>query len=118
MVILMGFTLSHKRIIYYQQIEEQYVLLLIESMKLVRNILLQFWINVYIDSLFSYPYDFDIIFFYLYDFHIMCTFSIIIIFIISEFITNEINANMIVNVRKIMTLVMSVMVLKQTYKNQ
>ena len=38
----------------------------------------------------------------------MCTFSIIIIFIISGFITNEINENMIVNVRKIMTLVMSV----------
>ena len=48
----------------------------------------------------------------------MCTFSIIIIFIISGFITNEINVNMIANVRKIMTLVMSVMVLKQIYKNQ
>ena len=73
---------------------------------------------MYIDSLFPYPYDFDIIFSYLYEFHIMCTFLVIIIFFISGFIINEINANMIFNVRKMMTLVMSVMVLKRTYKNQ
>ena len=73
---------------------------------------------MYIDSLFHYPYDFDIIFSYLYDFYIMCTFSVIIIFFISGFITNEINTNMIFDVRKMMTLVMSVMVLKRTYKNQ
>ena len=38
--------------------------------------------------------------------------------VISGFITNEINENKIFNVIKMMTLVMSVMILKKTYKNQ
>ena len=38
MVILMGLALSNTKILHYQQIEEHFVLLLIELMKLVENI--------------------------------------------------------------------------------
>ena len=38
MVILMGLTLSHRKILHYQQIKEHFVLLPIESIKLVGNI--------------------------------------------------------------------------------
>ena len=38
--------------------------------------------------------------------------------VISGFIANEINENKIFNVIKMMTLVMSVMILKKTYKNR
>ena len=51
MVILMGLKLSHRKILHYQQIKEHFVLLPIESMKLVGNICCNFGsINVYIDS--------------------------------------------------------------------
>ena len=51
MVILMGLKLSHRKILHYQQIKEHFVLLPIESMKLVGNIFCNFGsINVYIDS--------------------------------------------------------------------
>ena len=38
MVILMGLTFSHRKILHYQQIKEYFVLLPIESIKLVGNI--------------------------------------------------------------------------------
>ena len=41
-VILMGLAHSHRKIIDYQQIKEHFILLLIESMKLVRNICCNF----------------------------------------------------------------------------
>ena len=66
--------------------------------------------------MFPYPYDFDIVFilsillsYYVYIFN---NYDIVIL----GFITNKINANMIFNVRKMMTLEMSVMVLKQEHK--
>ena len=78
MVILMGLTLSHRKVLHYQQIKEHFVLLPIESMKLVGNICCNFG-SMYISiALYLYPYDFDI-FSPIYYFHIMCTFSIIIL---------------------------------------
>ena len=64
--------------------------------------------------MFSYPYDFDIFFSlrlscYVYIFN---NYNIVIL----GFITKEINVNRIFNVGQIMTLVMSVMVLKQEHK--
>ena len=82
-VILVGLALSNTKIHHYQQIEEHFVLLLIESMKLagnLTNVILDEGIYIHSIFFFPYSYNFDIIFFsYLYDFHIMSTFSIIMI---------------------------------------
>ena len=71
MVILIGLILSHRKVLHYQQIKEHFVLLPIESMKIVGNICYNFG-SMYISiALYLYPYDFDI-FFILYITFILC----------------------------------------------
>ena len=113
MVILMSLALSHKKILHYQQIKKHFVLIPIESMKLVQNLycILDQCIYQYLCSLIHMT----LIFFFS---SILLSYYVYIFnnyIVISGFIANEINKNNIFNVRKMMTLVMSVMILKQKH---
>ena len=113
MVILMGLTLSHRKVLYYQKIKEHFLLL---PMNLSN--LLGIFVVIFYQCIYRYLCSFIHITLIFFCSSILLSYYVYIFnnyIVISGFITNEINENKIFNVIKMITLVMSVMILKQKH---